>query len=76
MPIMRPTKNEVVKRRFLRNLLRRLDATDLREYEIAQACGLSKAAFSQYRNGIALPGATALVNLSRIFECSVDDLLT
>ncbi|MBS6503718.1 MAG: helix-turn-helix domain-containing protein [Clostridium sp.] len=48
---------------------------DLTQQEIADALGITRSRYSNYENGINEPSLDILIRLSRLFNCSIDDLL-
>lgn len=48
---------------------------DLTQQEIADALGITRSRYSNYENGINEPSLDILIRLSKLFNCSIDDLL-
>ena len=43
--------------------------------ELAQACGVSQGTVAQWENGICFPKTGKIPTLSRVLDCSSDELL-
>ncbi|MBC5630536.1 helix-turn-helix domain-containing protein [Clostridium sp. NSJ-6] len=48
---------------------------DFTQQEIADALGITRSRYSNYENGINEPSLDILIRLSKLFNCSIDDLL-
>lgn len=56
----------------LKNL--RLD-NDYSQIQISKKLGLSRSTYSNYENGISEPNIDMIIKISKLFNCSIDDLL-
>ena len=43
--------------------------------DLAEDTGLSKSAISYYINGARVPGVRAIINISRVLGCTVEELV-
>lgn len=48
---------------------------DFTQQEIADSLGITRSRYSNYENGINEPSLDILIRLSKLFNCSIDDLL-
>lgn len=61
---------------FFSNNLKSLRVdNDFTQQEIADALGITRSRYSNYENGINEPSLDILIKLSKLFNCSIDDLL-
>ena len=60
---------------FARNLIEQIDGARMTQRELAQLAGLSEATVSNYINRRQMPGVKALVNISYVLGCTLDDLM-
>ena len=59
---------------FSMNLRRMMWDARMTQRELSDLSGLSEACVSRYLNGTRAPNFKALINLSYVFGCSIDDL--
>ena len=57
------------------NLLRRAEAMDLTQTEIARRMNVSRQMVGHYFAGANIPNVNNLIGLAKVLECTVDDLL-
>lgn len=60
---------------FADNLVDILNEYDYDQKEFARECRLSEAAISSYIHKKRMPGVKALVNMSRVLDISLDELM-
>lgn len=60
---------------FANNLRDKLLEYGATQREFADDCGLAESTVSRYLKGQAAPSAFALVNMSYVLGCSVDELV-
>lgn len=51
-------------------------STNLTQQNVAESVGVKRSTVAMWENGSALPRAATLVRLSRLYDCTVDELLT
>lgn len=68
------TEQEWMKR-FASNLLLTLDEYGMTQRELSDASGISEGTISKYVNAIQMPSLIALINISYVFGCSVEELI-
>ncbi len=61
---------------FAKNFSALVETSHLSQREIAQAVGVSPAAIVHYKGGRTMPGGEELFEISKVFNCSIDWLLT
>lgn len=59
---------------FADNLRDMLDHANMSQRELADAAGLSEATVSYYIRKQKMPGVKALINISEVLGCTLDDL--
>lgn len=59
---------------FADNLRDKIIAYGATQAEFAEDCGLAKSTISRYLKGQAVPSIFALVNMSYVLGCSIDEL--
>lgn len=59
---------------FANYLRDRIDEYGATQAEFAEDCGLAKSTISRYLKGQAVPSIFALINMSHVLGCSIDDL--
>ena len=58
------------------NLIKKLRINkELTQVQLAQACGVSQGTIAQWEKGLCFPKAEKIPTLSRVLECSSDELL-
>lgn len=60
---------------FANNLIEMLREEEMTQKELADAIGVTEATISSYINKKRMPGVKALVNISHVLCCSMDDLM-
>lgn len=68
------TSNEWLEE-FSDNLMLLIKEKNYTQEEVAREAGLSDSALSSYINGIRKPGIKAVINISYVLECSIDELV-
>lgn len=59
---------------FADNLRDKIIEYGATQTEFAEDCGLSKSTISRYLRGETVPSIFALVNMSHVLACSIDEL--
>lgn len=60
---------------FGRNLTQMIYSYGMTQKELADATGLSTASINAYINGRKMPGVKALINISYVLNCTIDELV-
>lgn len=60
---------------FKENLLEMMYEKNISRRELARRSGISESAISCYLNEKRIPSVKALINISEVLECSLDDLM-
>ena len=60
---------------FGTNLIIMLDENCMTQKELAEETGLSEGTISAYVNKVKIPGVRAILNISYVLNCSLDDLI-
>lgn len=60
---------------FSDNLMLLIKEKKYTQEEVAREAGLSDSALSSYINGIRKPGIKAVINISYVLDCSIDELV-
>lgn len=60
---------------FSENLMFLIKEKKYTQEEVAKEAGLSDSALSSYINGIRKPGIKAVINISYVLDCSIDELV-
>ena len=60
---------------FSDNLMFLIKEKKYTQEEVAREAGLSDSALSSYINGIIKPGIKAVINISYVLDCSIDELV-
>ena len=60
---------------FADNLVSMLQDANMSQNELAECTGLSKASISSYIHKRRVPGIKALINISSVLDCTLDDLM-
>lgn len=60
---------------FSDNLMFLIKEKKYTQEEVAREAGLSDSALSSYINGIRKPGIKAVINISYVLDCSIDELV-
>lgn len=60
---------------FGENLKRLMREHGYSQKNLAEDTGLSESTISRYMNGLAIPKATALINLATALECTLYELI-
>lgn len=59
---------------FAEELEAKINEYGTTQTEFAEDCGLAKSTVSRYLNGQAVPSIFALINMSHVLGCSIDEL--
>lgn len=59
---------------FAENLSCKLSEYGCTQREFAEDCGLAESTISRYLRGQAVPTIFALINMSHVLGCSIDEL--
>ena len=60
---------------FRENLTRMMIEENMNQVQLSDASGISQSTISKYLNGLQMPTAINIVNLSYALRCSADDLI-
>lgn len=60
---------------FSDNLMLLIKEKKYTQEEVAREAGISDSALSSYINGIRKPGIKAVINISYVLDCSIDELV-
>lgn len=60
---------------FRENLTRLMIEARMNQVQLSDASGISQATISKYLNGLQMPTAPSIVNLSYALGCSTDELI-
>ncbi|WP_257441491.1 helix-turn-helix domain-containing protein [Burkholderia glumae] len=73
---MRDTEETRLARRVGKAIARRREESQLTQEDVAEQLGVGNEAISRIERGIVMPTVARLVQLAKVFQCNVAELLT